>query len=934
MAGRRMDDLHRSPDYSDRPTDYRDRSSDRYRSSRKELFPGRGSFDREDSSLSRDHEKDGGREAGMSHGKRSTNALHHGSRTSWGIPGRQRGQKFDYQAIAELFGDMAYHRTQFVHAESRLRRTKNELNQSTTRPTEFASVDEIKRRELQTCENDKAKHEQKLGQIYQKLQAVFDSFIKQSFQQLQPTSPDDQQGTSSPQKQSSGPVAGLEVRLMELQKSTTTWMENHLSSELAKFKDSISDRDSTEHQILRENFDNERKRRQLLEEKIEQFERKLDAINSTISVRVAAEFNEKARSLPDNQEIIKQLQKSTEDHERQLADLKRDASASANNNTTESDQLESVMAMMKQLQKTVEDHTQQLADLKRDASASVKNNTTESDQLENIMAMMKQLQKTAEDHTQQLADLKLDASASVKNNNAESNELKSFTAVVKELQKSAEDHTQQLAGLKRDASGSAKPSTAEDIVLQSTVEMQGRKIGFLQTQLDPVLLKVQELKQASESSSKDAKALKVIIDRQSVVIGEHGQKQDSLGKDIASLRTTSKDQAKKHSVLDEVVSGLTSTLEANSKKHESLAADVASLNASNTARQEAQKTHTTELRSLGSRVEEQQKKSDALEQKVASFNTEITGWSLHDLKGLAERIQEYPPSTDLKRLLTELPPSQDLKQLLSDLPPSKELRQLLLDLPLGKDLEQVMADLPSSKDLKGLITDLPKLRELTSGSNKGSSQTRTPTPTPAPTPAPVTREMVIQTVESKVREMDKELRDELRQRFSNVAEHFGKLIDEGRKTASDANINVTNLMRLVADIEMHSCQVKKEAREVNERLQKRCSEQETELNSLKGTVTMIGQDIDKARKESKAGTDDVQFQISHLTEWAKNFGSKQWHDSVAQQIAAYVPAHFNGQLDSLNTRVGILESRGNDSDGANKRRKGVNGSPLVVNGAH
>ena len=97
---------------------------------------------------------------------------------------------------------------------------------------------------------------------------------------------------------------------------------------------------------------------------------------------------------------------------------------------------------------------------------------------------------------------------------------------------------------------------------------------------------------------------------------------------------------------------------------------------------------------------------------------------------------------------------------------------------------------------------------------------------------------------------------------------------------------------------------------------------------------MIAVDIDKARKESKAGTDDVQFQISHLTEWAKNFGSKQWHDSVAQQIAAYVPAHFNGQLDSLNTRVSNLESRGTDSDGANKRRKGVNGSPLVVNGAH
>ncbi|KAM0553883.1 hypothetical protein ACHAPJ_007229 [Fusarium lateritium] len=934
MAGRRTDDLHRSSDYSDRrderdrPTDYRDRSSDRYHSSRKELFPGRGSFDREDSSLSRDHEKDGGREVGTSHSKRSTNALHHGSRTSLVTPGKQRGQKFDYQAIAELFGDMAYHRTQFVHAESRLRRTKNELNQSTTRPTEFASVDELKRRELQTCENDKTKHEQKLGQIYQKLQAAFDLFAKQLLQQQQPTSPDDQQGTPSPQKQSSGSVAGLEVRLMELQKSTTTWMEHHLNSELAKFKDSISDRDNTEVQILRESLDNERKENRLWEEKFEQFERKLDAVHSTIRVRVAAEFNEKAKSLLNNEEIIKQLQKITEDHEQQLADLKRDASASANN-TTESDQFKNIMAMMKQLQKSAEDHEQQLADLKRNASAD--NNTTESDQFRNTMAMMKQLQKTAEDHTQQFADLKRDASAPA-NNTTESDELKNITAMMKRLQKTAEDHTQQLAGLKRDASGSAKPSTAEDSLLRSTVEMQGRKIGFLQTQLDPVLLKVQELKQTSESSSKDAKALKVILDRQSVVIGEHGQKQDSLGKDIASLRTTSKDQAKKHSVLDDVVSGLTSTLEANSKKHESLAADVASLNASTTAGQETQKTHTTELRSLGSRVEEQRKKSDALEQKVASLKTEITGWSLQDLKELAERIQEYPPATDLKRLLTELPPSQDLRQLLLDLPPSKELRQLLVDLPLGRDLKQVMADLPPSKDLKGLVTDLPKLRELTSGSNKRSSQTRTPTPTP--TPAPMTKEMVMQTVESKISEMDKELRDELRQRFSNVAEHFGKLIDEGRKSAADTRIDVTNLMEHVADVEMESGEVKKEMGVVSESLHKRCSEQATEFNALKGAVAMIAVDIDKARKESKAGTDDVQFQISHLTEWAKNFGSKQWHDSVAQQIAAYVPAHFNGQLDSLNTRVSNLESRGTDSDGANKRRKGVNGSPLVVNGAH
>jgi chromosome segregation ATPase len=167
-----------------------------------------------------------------------------------------------------------------------------------------------------------------------------------------------------------------------------------------------------------------------------------------------------------------------------------------------------------------------------------------------------------------------------------------------------------------------------------------------------------------------------------------------------------------------------------------------------------------------------------------------------------------------------------------------------------------------------------------------------------------------------------------------VAENFGKTIDAANARTSKSEADVKELDERVSEIDKTLKESRKAIRETSETLQKGFREHTTEVNSMKGSIALAFQEVDKTRREAKAGTDDVQFQLTHMTDWAKNFGSKQWHDSVAQQIAAYVPAHFTGQLDSLTTRVSTLESRGNDSEGANKRRKGVNGSPLVLNATY
>jgi BMFP domain-containing protein YqiC len=191
----------------------------------------------------------------------------------------------------------------------------------------------------------------------------------------------------------------------------------------------------------------------------------------------------------------------------------------------------------------------------------------------------------------------------------------------------------------------------------------------------------------------------------------------------------------------------------------------------------------------------------------------------------------------------------------------------------------------------------------------------------------MTKEAVAQTVDARIVQLDIATKKEINGLFDNVA----KIIDE---IADRTSKSVTNLDERVSKLDQgldESKQQTKMTKEVGESLQKRCSEQSSEL---KKAVGVLVEDVEKLRIGTKKQFDDIQFRVNWLDDWTKNLSTRQWHDNVAQHIANYVPAHFNGQLNSLATRVSNLESRGNDSEGASKRRRVANGSPLVMNGAH
>lgn len=789
--------------YHNRSADYRDLSSERYNGSPRELVS-----DRERESIS-SRDPSTKRSLDKSTANRSINAITPSSASS----GR-RILKPGQQAMMELLGDMAHHRIQLHQVETKLQRTKRELSQSNTRPTEFASVEDLKRREVHRYEDEKMKQEQKLAQIYQKLQTSFDSLVQQLQQQLPPATSDRQHETPSPVKDIQGFISELEPRLAELQKLITLGMEGHVQRELKKLKES----DNNEIQRLRSSLDEEKEKtqllaskledgqreKQMLEERLSRLEQKLVGIDSKMKVQISTEVDEK---------LNKKMSR-----------------------------IDEISSKIQQLQKSSDDHTTQLASLKR--SASIASNTT---------------------------------------------------------------------------STAASNATVEQ--LKKTVEMQGRNIKFLTTKQDSQVLKVEKIQILTDSNKVDVESNGDLLKLQDVAIAEQRKKQESLEEEIASLKSMSQDQEERHKLLDKTVVGLSSTAKVLSQGQESLAADVTSLSSSFKDSKKSHDTQASEIVSLEALVQEQQNKSDGLEQSVASLQDATAGWSHQEFRRLSERVHEFPPATGLKRLLEELPPAMDLQRLLKELPPAMDLKRLL-------------KELPPTKDLKQLLADVPKLKESMSEAMVRSSNTPTPAPVPAPAPAYMTKEMVMQMVNPQVRELGKFLKSDLSQKFTVVAENFGKTIDAANARTSKSEADVKKLDERVSEIDKTLKESQKEMRETSESLQKGFREHMTDITSMKGSIALAFQEVDKTRREAKAGTDDVQFQLTHMTDWAKNFGSKQWHDSVAQQIAAYVPAHFTGQLDSLTTRVSTLESRGNDSEGANKRRKGVNGSPLVLNGTY
>ncbi|KAF5653363.1 hypothetical protein F25303_2386 [Fusarium sp. NRRL 25303] len=861
-------------------------------SSPSELFPERFSHRRDESTHSRDADYDRGRGDGKgaalpygkyskpplerSSSRRSTNASDRGKSASLGKEHDQsitdichlgsistataepRATKVErLPLLIDLLGDAAYLRIQHNQADSKLKKIWADWKRSTTKASEYPSVDEMQRQAVQKSENEKNNLKQKLKELHPTLYDTFDSLLKQYVQDQASIGPNTQEGLDN--------------------------------SEIQKLVDSLEN-EKKKTQLLENKVEEGRQQHQLLEEKLSRLEQKLDGVSTTMEERIAA--NKSGPTTSATSAEHNQLKSTVEMQGRTLNFVKN-----------QSDPIK--------IQK-LQQETENLADRLTKGIKSVKSLHEQNSAL---------IEKQGEKH-------------------------KSLEIDISSLQTTSRNQDVKQKSLERDIS-----------LVRSTCDNQGAK----QTSLEKDILSLQK---TSES---------------------HEAKQMSIDKDISLLQCTCQSQGEQQKIVDVVVSGIKSAVESLSQKGESLAEDIASLRSSVKQIQEAQGSQEarlstlTSLKSLVKEVKEQQKKANVLQQSVDALQASAADWSLQDFQNLKAKVQGYPPAdevqqllvefpslVDTKRLLAKYPPSSDLKRLLEELPPSSDVRLLLDECPSPADVKRRLEELPPSDELKQLVRDVPKLRESMSEANARSSRL----PTPTSTPAFMTKEMTLQLITPK---MDR-LEDALKRRCADMIQISSGLVAEtvdqanartlkseeatqaldvcvtGLRRSVDENkkefdAHVTTLRRIadenkkldqqITELKQSVSENKVEMYDMNNDMEKRLEEESTELKSVKGMVAVMAQDVEKVRKDSRTGIDDIQFQLVQMTDWAKNFSSKQWHDSVAQQIAAYVPAQFAGQLDSLATRVSHLETRSHNSpEISSKRRKGANGNPLVVNGLH
>ncbi|RTE69382.1 hypothetical protein BHE90_016233 [Fusarium euwallaceae] len=769
MAGiyRRPDshDRRRSSDYYDRrddrerpprDVDYRDRTSDRFHRSPLEPSSRRGSYERDESTRSRDRDRDrdSERDAKTAHeysvispverslSRNSSNAFDQGSRTPSSAAGGTLGQRMhssDAKPLAELLTESVHCRMQLHRVETRLKQVRTDLGRAPARPAEFASVDEVLRKEVQSIEISRAKYKQQTEKADHKLQSALDAYLRKP----QVASPNSQPGAQSPQV---GPFPNLDNRLMELQKSTSTLFNTQLSTEIGKVKESIKTQNEisgSEVRDLKKNLDEEKRKNQLLEERLDRLERKLEGINTGQSIRITAIDEKFEKRISSDEEALQKHRELTENQFRQLADLGPSTSATAT---------------------------------KADISDQVKAAVTEQD----------------------------------------------------------------------------------------------GKISALQSQLEPVLESIKQLEDKSESQSsqyfatKDAnevvakvEKLKQMLEDQATIAGEYQQKQNSLAEDFSSLQSTVKEQGEKQESLDAITSSQGSTIKEQGEKQESLAADVASL-----------------------------------------------------------------------RTITSEWPSEELRQLLAELPPAKDLRGLVEDPPVPKDLKRLIEEMPPVEDLRKLVAEFPKIRESQARASPVSSAT------------PGANDKILQILETKVSQAEGILRKAFFEKLGDLANGFGQVIDGERNRVEGLEAGIKKLDERVSTLEQAAKpdesgeSNKRGVEELSGRLDKKYQEQAAEINAIRANIAGLGRELETVRGTSKGGLDDVQMQLTHLSDWANNLSTKNWYREVVQQIQAHVPTHVHGQLENISSRVEAIEKRFNDPEGSNKKRKVTNGNPVVINGNH
>ncbi|KAK2132886.1 hypothetical protein NOF04DRAFT_1272218 [Fusarium oxysporum II5] len=248
-------------------------------SSPSELFPDRVSLRRDESSHSKDADHDrgrgGGKGGGLPYGKhskpplersssrRSTNASDRGS-ISTATAGQRATKVEGLPLVVDLLGDAACLRMQHNQADNKLKRALADWKRSAAKTPEYSSVDEMQRQAVQKCEIEKNNLKQKLRELHPTLCDTLDSLFKQYTE-------------------------------LNKFKNSLPSAQGPDDSEIRKLVDSLEN-EKKKTQLLENKVEEGRQQHQLLEEKLSRLEQKLDGVSTTMEERIAAKKSQPATS--------------------------------------------------------------------------------------------------------------------------------------------------------------------------------------------------------------------------------------------------------------------------------------------------------------------------------------------------------------------------------------------------------------------------------------------------------------------------------------------------------------------------------------------------------------------------------------------------------------------------------------------------------------
>ncbi|KAH6966526.1 hypothetical protein EDB82DRAFT_334881 [Fusarium venenatum] len=625
MAGR---------DLPGRSTDYRDRPTDRYR------CPPRDTRDT-DHDVRRNERRETDRFIPRNHVGQKT--------SSSSTPGGRSASRCDFQVGMELIGEMSAAHGDLMKADSRLNKIKKEFNKSGSRPIEFASIGPLQQKEIERGEEESDRLRRKLAQIYPRLQAELDSYLRTSANPV--TRPGTPKGIRN--------ESDLEPRLSELRQSILRSGESGLQNEVTALQEAINE-EKQRKQALADELEAQKRKNQSLEDRVSTLEVMFKTIQPAVEVQISSEIHKQIspritslednlnKGLSNNAEATKQLQRLIDGHTEQLATLtsKRSADLVASPSST-------TVA-----QTAIPNATAETIRLRDTLEVQVRNiNFMQKEKLEPTLSKIRDLERAVEQSSQDSQQakrlVKIQSSMAEDYKKKQRSLEEKFSTFENAARDQAKKHSDLDATFTRLYSEQVEENRARDITiasLKSSTESFRKKTESLETNVASLGASIKEKLQTEEGQASNLAQLQSAVNQQQKRTDDLGQKVNS---DLAQLKSTVNQQQKRADDLGQKLASVSS----------------------------ASTVQASELSSLQSSIAKQHSRSSLLEKNVTSLKSEITKRSPEDFEKLNAIIQEYPPAADLKCIVADFPSSKDIKMLIADV---LELRESVSKLKAGK----------------------------------------------------------------------------------------------------------------------------------------------------------------------------------------------------------------------------------------------------------